>query len=149
MFRVYVRIKSFHKIYADDFLVLLAWLIFLANTIIWHTQQKYLYTQLDSTAGNVAFTPEASVAIITVLRKLPATRIMFPTCLWILKLSCLIFFRRLDQKVRGHKIWWWCVLIFTIVTWATCIGDIRYQCLLGSLQYTLSTRPSYYPNAKD
>lgn len=142
VFRIYVRIKSFRRVYADDFLVVLAWLLLLTSAIIWQTQQTSMYTQFRLSSGNVVPTPEILAAERTFLRTEVATIFMFYTCLWSVKISVLIFFRRLGQKVKGHRVWWWCVLALTVATWATCIGDIQYPCLLKSLEYIFSMQPS-------
>lgn len=134
-FRIFVRIKSFRRIYAADALVLIAWLMFLASAVIWQSQQTAMYEQFALSTGNVIPTPEQLAAERTFLRSEVATISMYYTSLWIVKLSFLVFFRRLGQKVRGQRIWWWCVTGFTIATWATCIGSMDFKCLLRSLDY--------------
>lgn len=59
--------------------------------------------------------------------------IFFYTGLWSVKLSFLIFFRRLGQNIDKQKYLWWPVLFFTLATYFVCIGDIPYKCLVGSL----------------
>ena len=135
VFRIFVRIKSFRRIYADDVLVLIAWLVFFASTVIWQSQQTAMYEQFALSKGTFIPTPAQLEAERTFLRSEVATIFMYYTVLWTVKLSFLVFFRRLGQKVRGQKIWWWCVTGFTIATWATCIGTIGYKCLLRSLDY--------------
>ncbi|KAI9878023.1 MAG: hypothetical protein M1830_002143 [Pleopsidium flavum] len=135
IFRIFVRIKCFRRVYTDDFLVLAAWLMLLASAVIWQSQQTPMYAQFALAAGQVIPTPEFLADEATFLHTEVATIFLFYTCLWSVKLSFLIFFHRLGQNVSGLKVWWWCVLGFTIATWATCIGDIQYRCLLGSLEY--------------
>jgi hypothetical protein len=138
VFRICVRIKSFKRLYADDFLVLLAWLSLFGSAIVWQTQQTAMYHQYDLAAGKVSPTPEILEAEIVFLRTEVATIILFYVCLWCVKISFLIFFRRLGQNVRGLRVWWWVVLGFTIAFFATCIGDTQYSCLLRSLDWILS-----------
>lgn len=138
IFRIVVRIKYFRRVYVDDFLVLGAWLMLLASAVIWQMQQDAMYTQFGLTAGLVLPTPEIIEAEKTFLRSQVAILFLFYSCLWSVKLGVLIFFRRLGQKVKGQKIWWWCVFGFTLATYATCIGDIQYRCLLGPLEFIFS-----------
>lgn len=106
-----------------------------------------MYTQYQLSAGTISPTPKIIADEVTFLKTEVATIFLFYCCLWSIKLSFLIFFRRLGQRVRGQKIWWWFVLALTVVTWATCIGDIQYPCLLNSLEYIMSTlRLLYYVN---
>lgn len=134
-FRIYVRIKSFQRIYADDVLVIIAWLMFLVSAAIWQSQQQAMYEQFILAAGTFIPTPEQLAAETKFLRSEVAITILIFTSLWIVKLSFLIFFQRLGQKVRGQRIWWWCVTGFTVITWATCIGTMSFKCLLRSLHY--------------
>lgn len=66
------------------------------------------------------------------LRAILPLTILFYSTLWLVKLSFLMFFRRLGSKVKGLKIWWWFILVVTVLTWAACIADIDYQCLVNS-----------------
>ncbi|MCJ1262604.1 hypothetical protein MMC22_002474 [Lobaria immixta] len=134
-FRIFVRIKSFRRIYADDVLVLIAWLLFFVRAVIGQSQLTAMYQQFALSKGTFIPTPAQLEAERTFLRSNVATVFLYYTVLWTVKLSFLVFFRRLGQKVRGQKIWWWCVTGFTIATWAACIGTIGYKCLLGSLDY--------------
>lgn len=86
-FRIFVRIKSFRRIYADDALVLIAWLMFLASAVIWQSQQTAMYEQFALSTGNVIPTPEQLAAERTFLRSEVATISMYYTSLWIVKLS--------------------------------------------------------------
>lgn len=47
MFRVFVRIKVFRKLWADDALVIFAWLLLLITAVLWQTQFEALYTQFE------------------------------------------------------------------------------------------------------
>ncbi|MCJ1422458.1 hypothetical protein MMC29_000338 [Sticta canariensis] len=143
-FRLFVRIRSFGRIYADDVLVLVAWLLFFASVVILQSQQTAMYNQYALAWGTLIPTPEELKAEETFMHTEVAIIIMYYTSLWTVKLSVLVFFRRLGQKVRGQKIWWWCITSFTVATWAICIGTMRPQCFLRSLDYVIAkcTGPS-------
>lgn len=134
-FRIFVRIKSFRMIYADDVLVLTAWHMFFASSVIWQTQQMALYEEAYLGSWTFVPTPEQLEAEKTLLRCEVVATILYFTALWTVKLSFLIFFRRLSQKVQGQNIWWWCVTGLTVVTWVTCIGITPFKCFLGSLEW--------------
>lgn len=105
----------------------------LASGVSWQIESAGLYDQYAVSSGRKPFTADFIESDLYFLRAaiVPAN-ILFYSCLWTVKLSFLIFFRRLFTHFRGHRIWWWCVLIFTILTWVACIADIHYECSLGS-----------------
>ena len=57
----------------------------------------------------------------------------FYTSLWAVKISFLIFFRRLGQNVRRQKVLWWTVFAFTVATYIICIGNIQFSCLAQAI----------------
>lgn len=134
VFRIFVRIKSFKRMYADDFLVISAWAMILASSIIWQTQKHALYAQYALTTESL--TPHVISQEQTLLRIELVIIMMFYCSLWCVKLSILLFFRRLQQgqSIRKQEIWWWCVFGFTVATWVICIGLIQYQCLARSFE---------------
>ena len=137
-FRIFVRLRYFKRIYVDDILVLAAWMMLLASSVIWQTQQTHLYNQFMLSAGQIEPTAATLAAVQSLMRANLAVIILLLSCLWSVKVSVLVFFRRLGQPVRGQNIWWWFVTVFTIISWVTCIGVLQYRCLLGSAQYILS-----------
>ena len=73
-FRVYVRVKSFRKIYADDVLALIAWLLLFASTIILHLQQTAMYASY--VLLTIIPTPEQLEVQMTLQRFLVAIHII-------------------------------------------------------------------------
>lgn len=81
---------------------------------IWHVELDRLFDVLD----NVPMASKLSNAATTLW-----WFVIFPV-----KLAYLFFFRRLILRLRNLKIWWWCVVMFTIpaglvcvaVSWLTC-----------------------------
>lgn len=148
IFRIFVRLRYFKRLYADDILVIAAWAMLLASSIVWQTQQVPLYNQFKLSSGHIQPTTAILAAEQTLLHANLAVLILFLSCLWSVKVSILVFFRRLGHKVQGQRIWWWSVMGFTLLTWATCIGVLQYWCLLSSAEYILSelTRILWRPN---
>lgn len=64
-----------------------------------------------------------------------AVIVLFYSSLWSIKISFLLFFRRLGKNVRGQKVVWWPVFGFTLATYFACIGTIQYPCLVSSFAY--------------
>ena len=137
-FRIGVRIKCFKRIWADDYLIIGAWILLLATASIYQSQKINLYNHYPLLVGEIPATPENLAKEVSLLKAEVAEFYLFYTALWMVKLSVLLFFkrifaeRRLDQWL---KTWWWFVTGFTVITWAACLGTIPYSCLLNPLPW--------------
>lgn len=137
--RVGIRIKAFHRLYADDALAIFAWVLLLINTIIWQINKDTMYEIIAVTAGQLyPLPPDVPRNTELHLRRILVVLVFFYTGLWSIKLSFLLFFRRLGQKVRNQKIVWWTVLAITVATYFAFLGTIEYHCLAGSFEYFAS-----------
>lgn len=129
-FRIYVRVETFHRVYPDDLLILAAWLMLFASTIIWQVNKDSMYEGIAITSGEITSPSLSNLHdVAKYLRASIAVMIFFYSCLWSVKISFLIFFRRLGHKVRGQKHLWWFVLIITLASYITSLGLIPYRCL--------------------
>lgn len=138
MFRVFIRIKVFRKLWVDDALVIFAWLLLVLTAILWRTQVEALYTQFKLISQAILPTPEIEHQQTVYFRSLAAMAIAFYTCLFAVKLSFLFFFRRLGAKVPSQCTWWWVVLVINTAAWITLIGSIGWRCMLKPLGYIFS-----------
>ena len=136
--RIGIRIKAFNKLFADDALVFFACLLLLINSIIWQVSKDDLYLDIGISSGQI-FPPPVDFPERTTryLRRTVIVIVFFYTGLWAIKLSFLIFFRRLGHNVRNQKPVWWTVLAITVATYFACLGTIEYHCLAGSFEYIL------------
>lgn len=139
MFRLCVKFRSFRRFYSDDFLVIAAWAMMLANSILWQIYRPALYEFYAIQSGKKPFTSGFVDRYMPFLHNIVSFTVLFYTCIWTVKLSFLLFFRRLGSRVRGHTIWWWCVLVITVLTWVACVADIQYKCVLSSFIYVVGT----------
>ena len=138
--RLLSRVRSFRKLFVDDFLVIFSWTLLLVSAILWQTQQTAMYNQFKLAAGTLIPTLDVLKGEETFLKSSVALIIFYFTSLWLIKLSFLIFFRRLSSNIyRWHQIWWWCVLGFTVASYATVIGTMGFGCLLAPLTFIMST----------
>ena len=135
-FRILVRFKVFGRLHADDALVLLAWTLLLTNTILWQTGKDALYVNIAVSSGQL-FPPPANFMVRSeqYLQKSVAVIVFFYTGLWSIKLSFLIFFKRLGHNVKNQDKIWWTVLAITTASYFACIGTIDYRCLASSFTY--------------
>lgn len=135
-FRILVRLRVFRRLYADDGLVLFAWIVLLVSAALWQTGIDALYENIAVSSGQL-YPPPANFPRRTeqYLRKSVAVIVFFYTGLWSVKLSFLIFFKRLGHNVRHQNTVWWAVLAINAATYLTCLGTIEYRCLASSFSY--------------
>ena len=107
----------------------------IANAIIWQIYIRNMYYTMIVAAGLEL--PSADFASISesYFKSTVAVIILFYSCLWSIKISFLLFFRRLGKNVKHQKLLWWPVFGFTIATYFACIGTIQYPCLVRSFEY--------------
>ncbi|GME49708.1 hypothetical protein K490DRAFT_71845 [Neofusicoccum parvum] len=148
IFRYFIRVKTFRRLYLDDAWVFAAWLMALASTITWQCLAPNLYLSNAVTSGKLFPPPPDFVSKSeTFLRGSVAIIFLFYTSLWCVKLSFLFFFRRLYMNMGRLMRIWWAFVIFAIATWAVCIGTIEYDCLvppLAEIQARCKTTYSIY-----
>ena len=142
--RIYARAVSFRRLYADDVLVLVAWIMFLSSTVIWQIFKEDLYENLNVSSGAL-YPPPKTFASDTedYLKASVAVIVFFYSSLWFVKFSFLVFFRRLGHRVRGQNILWWVVAGITVASWLASLGTLEYSCLTGSFEYIVGTKVSH------
>lgn len=142
IFRLVVRVRSFKKLQVDDYLVVAAWCMFLASSIVWQIKAYILYWLYDVVHGRLQHLTGFLREYPTFMPHIVTWNVLFYSCLWTIKFSFLVFFRRLQSRVeRKQRIWWWVVFTITVITWVACIADIDYNCSLRSATYILSECP--------
>lgn len=116
--RVAGRIKVFRRLYADDAMVLIACLFLMTNTLIWQMSKDDLYEIIAVQSGQQYPPPlDLSKRAQAYLRRSVAVIALFYSGLWAIKLSFMLFFRRLGQNVRNQDIIWWTILAIIVATW--------------------------------
>lgn len=132
-----MRFKGFRKLFADDFLVIAAWLMLLASDIVWQVKVGVLYWQYGVSAGTIPLSLEFLEAFQTFMPQIITWNVLFYCCLWSIKFSFLLFFRRLGTDIIAPKYWWF-VTVLTACGLIACIGDIDYVCTLKDIMYIMS-----------
>ncbi|KNG86927.1 hypothetical protein ANOM_005366 [Aspergillus nomiae NRRL 13137] len=138
LFRIFVRIAFFRRLFVDDFFVLLAWAIMLTNAIIWQIQGQVLYKLYAISAGQESYTPAVLPMFESFMRYIAPMTIMFYSGLWAIKFSFMSFFFRLDSKVKSHRIWWYVVLVVIGGVYVASVADVDYRCSLGGIEFIIT-----------
>lgn len=134
--RIFARLKTFKKLFADDAFVIFALILALASAILWQIFAKYMF-QLLAVAYGSQPGPNFPTDFEHYGKASAAVIIFFYSTLWAIKISFLIFFQRLGKNVRRQKLLWWPIFSFTMATYFACIGIIPYHCHMGSLDEVL------------
>lgn len=110
-FRLFVRWRVFRKLFVDDVCVVLAYCLPLVYAIMWQHRAHDLYVVFDVASG---FTKPDTAFIVHFGRYSTAQVVYgftYPPCLWSIKLSFLLFFRRLGRHVTFQKVIWWSAFV--------------------------------------
>jgi hypothetical protein len=128
--RTIVRFKILHRLSADDVLIIFAWMMTLTNVALFQWINDGMYLDNAMAALVLMPTPEIIAKANQWLKVDAATLVLFYSSLWAVKLSFLLFFRRLYHQIRWLQIYWWIVLAINVATWIVCVGTIPWACLI-------------------
>ena len=131
IFRFYVRLKIFRRLYIEDPIVFAAWLMTLANAVVWQKTANELYSVIAVESGQISMPPPEYLSYVYIqLHSLFASFVLYYTALWSVKLSFLLFFRTLSNSIRRQMILWYWVLAFTIASYVSCLCMMDFRCLV-------------------
>ncbi|PVH99198.1 hypothetical protein DM02DRAFT_712082 [Periconia macrospinosa] len=113
--KLFARIRRFKRLYWDDFWVTLAW----ANAVPLCVS-TYLILQKPHMRNGYD---------INVFLSRPIGQMLFYNVLWAIKISFLVFFRRLiPSHLKPLRLYWIVALTITIITYGGIWGTTPYQC---------------------
>lgn len=150
IFRVYVRLRLFRRLFPDDGFVVAAWLFYVALGIIFQTQVNSMWIAIDAGSNRQEQLSSVYMERVNSFVHLQiGTWVLSFTALWLVKFSFLLFFRKLGNRVRRQRILWWAVIGFTSASYVVCISLGAFKCsitadanALGIRWYQLSCRQS-------
>ena len=117
-------------------MVFIACLFLTTNTLIWQFTKGDLYELIAVESGQLYPPPsDLPQRAQSYLKRSVAVIALFYSGLWAIKISFMLFFKRLGRNVMNQKIIWWTILTVIIASWFACIGTIQYRCLTGSFDY--------------
>ena len=149
IFRLYVRLRLFHRLFPDDGFVVAAWLFYVALTIIFQIEINPMWIAVNASSSN----PQEQLSLDVIERVNVFLHfqiggwVLSLTALWLVKFSFLLFFRKLGNHVRRQRILWWAFTGFTFASYVVCISLVGFKCsitadanALGIRWYQLSYR---------
>lgn len=117
----------FKRLWVEDGFLLLGWLSALAYVIIWQLRAKDVYfaaTQRIDLPHFMRSLENANHAVFI-------SQWLLYTSLYLIKLSFLFFFRRLQGTAKRQKIIWWIVFGFTVAAYPATVAVINWNCFFA------------------
>lgn len=129
--RLWVRITRSHQLRWDDYWMIAAWCSLLINAILQQLQMPDIVNLIINSKraewyayNMVGMTPEGQMELFvrgTRFMKYEFTIIgFFWTTLWCVKASFLAFFYTLFEGLPNFRRAWWCIVVFTFLTYVSC-----------------------------
>jgi hypothetical protein len=131
--RTYLRYRKFHRMFADDAFVFVAWTLMLVTSVLWQICAHDMYLNSAVARGVQMPPPDFVNRSEGFLKITVAIFFFFYSILWCIKLSFLFFFRRLYINMGRWMKLWWTTFVITVATWAVCVVMIEYKCLVNPL----------------
>lgn len=131
--RGYLRLKAFRRLFADDALVFLAWLILFITAIVWQVRVYIIYYVWNISDGLHAPPPDLFEKVEMQVHQGLAITILNFVSLWCIKFAFLLLFKKMNRNVNGQQILWWSVFFFTVATLIVSIGIQAYDCVFGDI----------------
>lgn len=138
-FRLISRWLVTRRIYWDDVCAVFAAILVLITACLWQWAAEDIYYILNLAAGLVPLEADFLERLFRGLRASLIVELFFYTSLFLVKLSFLLFFRRLGSNVRGQKSIWWPAFALSVICYLVSIGDVEYKCLVNSSALYIQT----------
>lgn len=133
--RLWARVRFQKRLLSDDYFVAFALVLAIVYTIMLQILAGNMYYTMEVWAGLKL--PVASFASTSErwLKGSVAFILLYYSILWSIKISFLLWFKRLGKNVAYQKTLWWTIFVFTIAAYILCIGLTNYTCRTESFEY--------------
>ncbi|KAF2113622.1 hypothetical protein BDV96DRAFT_688594 [Lophiotrema nucula] len=148
--RLYIRRKCLGDFLADDWIMMFA----LANLFLVVVLGQLFIPEVYATTEYKKDAPHSEDFLEHFLRGLRgsgAAMIAMYVGVWAIKLSFLLFFKRLGAQIKEYIVAWYVVLVITVGCGAVSLGMQQYRCIFASWVKIVATcaRPSELKQARD
>lgn len=137
--RLISRWRGPGRLYWDDACAGVAAVLVLITAALWQWAAADIYYFLNLDAGLVPLEADFPIRLLRGLKASLVVELFFYTSLFLVKMSFLLFFRRLGSHVRGQKYIWWPVFALAVVSYLVSVGDVEYHCLVNASVAHLET----------
>ncbi|MCJ1314667.1 hypothetical protein MMC25_008349 [Agyrium rufum] len=137
--RLVIRMKVFRRLFSDDIFVVLSWLFFLANVILYQEMTDTIYLTINVFAGLEAPPADILQRTLVFLHEELAANLLFLASIWSIKISFLLFFKKLGNNVSKQYALWWIVFWGTLIGFVISLATTEYRCTTAQKAATVLT----------
>ncbi|KAK8859676.1 glycoside hydrolase family 31 [Apiospora arundinis] len=137
--RLSVRLLTFRRLFAEDYLMLCSLAILAALAAVMQLTIDDIYLVLHVQNQQVMPGLDFPDRLTSGMRGHGAALLLNTTGIWAIKLSFLAFFRRFGAKVRSYMITWWVACALVVVCGAVYFAIFPYGCEFGSFVHLTTT----------
>ena len=134
--RIYSRFKGPGRLFADDFMIIFALLTLLLTACLWQWGARDFYVGLNVQPeyGVVPTLPDDwQPRLRRAINVWAINHFMMYTCLTAVKLSVLLFFRRLGHRqMKRVQMVWWPTVAVVVAAWIIMMGISPWRCFTAS-----------------
>ncbi|KAI1352374.1 hypothetical protein F5Y01DRAFT_279957 [Xylaria sp. FL0043] len=134
--RIWARFVSFRRFFAEDYMTGCALAILISLTILLQLFLGDIYLILHVENHQIVPGPDFPDRFLSGLQADGVGLLLCSLGTWFIKLSFLLFFRRLGREIRSYMIFWYIAITLVIAAGATNIALIPYDCTFGNLFHT-------------
>lgn len=121
--RIFTRLRRVNRLLVDDYLVLFALALLLANAILLTLQAPHLYYMLENPTG-----ADIKYHTLTYTDFQFALILVFFSVLWTIKFSFLALYYVLFDGLRTYRRVWYGIAVFTFLTYVGCWMGSVFTC---------------------
>ncbi|KAF2464461.1 uncharacterized protein BDR25DRAFT_346681 [Lindgomyces ingoldianus] len=137
--RIFSRIRSIKRLHGDDYLVIFAWGLSLLSATCWHFISPKMYEVQAIGSGDIWPPPDN---VITRTKQYFSGQLIviafFHAILYFIKMSFMIFFKKLGKDIPTLTVYWYGVFAFTGAAFLVTLGTMDYQCMISAFEDILA-----------
>lgn len=126
--RTAIRIHVFHRLFADDVCIYIALVILISLGVLHNHAISAIFKIERVLYGEVVYPLDFKEQVELFLKLQFSIITLFWTSLWAVKLSFLMFYRKILAGLPGHMIWWRLILVFTVLAYLGCQATNLKSC---------------------
>lgn len=137
--RAYIRIACFRRLFIEDWFMLVALCMFIADSVLGTIYMRPLYDLVHLADGSFVPGPHFKEHTVMALRGFTGTAVLTNLGIFIIKLNFLLFFYRFGHQLPKFRALWWLVFVIVLASGAVQIGIIQFDCMLSDINTILIT----------
>lgn len=118
-------------------MVLAAWTMLLTNTAIVQDRIANFFGFYAALHEKVPPVQQIAEELNLFQDYFVSLSVIYVTCLWLIKLSFMVFFYKLSPKNNKFRIYWWIVLGINVATYVFSAAIYNFQCVSTTTKMAL------------